>query len=274
MGHRLGGRRTPSAGCGHTVVMSQLPVVPATSSPGPWNRVAGAARRVLVVDDEQPLARLVASYLERDGFEVAVAFDGVSAVEVARTLDPDVVVLDLGLPGQDGLEVCRQLRTFSDCYVVMLTARSEEVDKLVGLSSGADDYVTKPFSPRELVARVHVMLRRPRQRTPASGSAQQPPLAFGALSIDVEGRQVHLDGGTVDLTRTEFDLLAALAARPRLAFSRRQLIEAVWGQSWVGDEHLVDVHVGHVRRKLGDDATAPRFITTVRAVGYRMGDGL
>ena len=224
--------------------------------------------RVLVVDDEQALAELVAGYLTKDGFAVDVTGDGTDALRIARDLDPDVVVLDLGLPGLDGIEVCRQLRTFSDCYVLMLTARSDEIDKLIGLSVGADDYMTKPFSPRELVARVRVLLRRP--RTPAGGTG---PLRFGPLEIDVAGREVHLDGADVALTRTEFDILAALAAHPKLVFSRRQLIDAVWGGEWFGDEHLVDVHIGHLRRKLGEDAESGRFIRTVRGVGYRMGTG-
>jgi DNA-binding response OmpR family regulator len=229
--------------------------------------------RVLVVDDEQSLAKVVASYLQRDGHEVTCAFDGPRALEAARREPPDVVVLDLGLPGLDGIEVCRQLRTFSDCYVVMLTARSDEVDKLVGLGVGADDYLTKPFSPRELVARVRVMLRRPRTGPAAGPAPDEPPRAFGSLRVDVTAREVHVDGVVVELTRTEFELLAAMSARPRMAFSRRQLIEAVWGEGWVGDEHLVDVHVGHLRRKLGDDPAAPRFVRTVRGVGYRMGEG-
>jgi DNA-binding response OmpR family regulator len=227
---------------------------------------------VLVVDDEEPLARLVGSYLERGGFEVTLAFDGQGGIDQARSVDPDVVVLDLGLPGVGGLEVCRVVRTFSDCYVIMLTARSDEVDKLVGLSVGADDYMTKPFSPRELVARVDVMLRRPRVQRERSSSAG-PPLQFGALSIDREAREVLLDDAPVELTRTEFDLLAALASRPRTAFGRRQLIDVVWGPAWVGDEHLVDVHIGHLRRKLGDGAGDPRYILTVRGIGYRMGPG-
>jgi len=237
-----------------------------------------AAHRALVVDDEEPLARLVAGYLERDGFEVHVAFNGLEALEMARTVDPDVVVLDLGLPGMDGVEVCRELRTFSDCYVVMLTARAEEVDTLIGLAVGADDYVTKPFSPRELTARVGVMMRRPR-RPAASTSASDasapptPPLVFGSLSIDTVAREVNVDGTLAALTRTEFDVLAALASRPHVAFSRHALIEAVWGDHWVGDEHLVDVHVLHVRRKLGDTAEEQRFVRTVRGVGYRMGQG-
>jgi len=226
---------------------------------------------VLVVDDEQSLAKVVASYLERDGHDVTCVFDGPAAVRAARTQPPDVVVLDLGLPGLDGIEVCRQLRTFTDCYLVMLTARADEVDKLVGLGVGADDYLTKPFSPRELVARVRAMLRRP--RTGAAHVPEEPPRVFGALRVDVTAREVTVDGTPVEVTRTEFDLLAALSARPRMAFPRRQLVDAVWGETWVGDEHLVDVHIGHLRRKLGDDPAAPRFIRTVRGVGYRMGDG-
>ncbi|MGZ8726059.1 MAG: response regulator [Aeromicrobium sp.] len=226
--------------------------------------------RAMVVEDETSLATLLGSYLERDGFEVTVVHDGLQAVGAARGFDPDVVVLDLGLPGLDGVEVCRQLRTFSNAYVVMLTARADEIDTLIGLSVGADDYMTKPFSPRELMARVQVMLRRPRQ------IGQHPPDAslartFGPLTIDPVGRDVWLDGKAVSLTRTEFDLLAALSERPSMAFSRRQLIEAVWDSSWVGDPHLVDVHIGHLRRKLGGGPDQPEFVRTVRGVGYRMG---
>ena len=231
-----------------------------------------SGRRALVVEDERELAELVGSYLTRDGLEVTLSHDGIDAVGVAREVDPDVVVLDLGLPGLDGIEVCRQLRTFSDAYVVMLTARSEEVDTLIGLSVGADDYVTKPFSPRELSARVQAMMRRPR-RGGTAAPTHDASVTFGPLRIDVEARELWLDGEPINLTRIEFDILAALASRPRMAFSRRQLIEAVWGANWIGDEHLVDVHVGHLRRKLGDDATTGRFVHTVRGVGYRMGTG-
>ncbi|WP_433319886.1 response regulator [Micromonospora chersina] len=227
--------------------------------------------RVLVVDDERSLAKVVASYLERDGHEVSCVFDGRAAVDAVRRDRPDLVVLDLALPGLDGIEVCRQIRTFTDCYVVMLTARSEEVDKLVGLGVGADDYLTKPFSPRELVARIRAMLRRPRA-APAP-SPEQHERTIGALRIDPAGREAWVDGRPVELTRTEFDLLAALSAQADVALRRRQLIEAVWGADWVGDEHLVDVHIGHLRRKLGDDPAAPRFIRTVRGIGYRMGRG-
>ncbi|GAA4409409.1 response regulator transcription factor [Fodinibacter luteus] len=242
------------------------------SATGDAGSPARAAVRALVVEDEVEMARVIGSYLEREGFEVHLSHDGLDAVDRAREVDPDIVVLDLGLPGQDGLEVCRQLRTFSDAYVVMLTARSDEVDTLIGLSVGADDYLTKPFSPRELVARLRAMLRRPRPiGAPAPDDAGFR--AFGPLTIDPTGRDVWLDDEPVALTRTEFDLLAVLSERPRLAYSRRQLIDAVWGQTWVGDEHLVDVHIGHLRRKLADEANASRFIRTVRGVGYRMGTG-
>jgi DNA-binding response OmpR family regulator len=179
-----------------------------------------------------------------------------------------VVVLDLMLPQVDGVEVCRRLRTFSDCYVLILTARSEEVDKLVGLGVGADDYVTKPFSPRELVARVAAMLRRPRagQPEPVGGI---PPRRFGQLEIDLCGRAVRVAGRPVELTRTEFEVLAALSSRPRMAFSRRQLIEAVWGPEWVGDAHTVDVHIGNLRRKLGDRRGT--LMTTSRRVPALVG---
>lgn len=228
------------------------------------------ARRALVVEDEQELATLVADYLERDGFETTVVADGARAVDVAREIDPDVVVLDLGLPGLDGVEVCRRLRTFSDAYVVMVTARSDEVDTLIGLSVGADDYVTKPFSPRELMARIQAMLRRPRLTVTAESDATR---RIGTLRIDALGRDVWVGDQPVALTRTEFDLLDVLSASPRQAFTRRQLIDAVWGAAWVGDEHLVDVHIGHLRRKLGDDATTGAFVRTIRGVGYRMGPG-
>jgi len=226
--------------------------------------------RVLVVDDEPPLVRLVSSYLERDGFQVQAAGDGEQAVELARTFQPEVIVLDLMLPRVDGIEACRQIRTFSDAYIVMLTARTEEVDKLVGLGVGADDYLTKPFSPRELVARIRAMLRRPRT-SPADDQAAAPVRELGELVIDPAAREVRLGGQPVELTRLEFDLLDALSERPRVVLSRRQLLERVWDHDWYGDEHLVDVHIANLRRKLGDDPRQPRHILTVRGVGYRMG---
>jgi DNA-binding response OmpR family regulator len=232
-----------------------------------------AGYRALVVDDEVPLANVIASYLEREHFEVSVAHNGQDAVSLAREIDPDVVVLDLALPGIDGVEACRQLRTFSDAYVVMLTARDTEMDTIIGLSVGADDYVTKPFSPRELVARIRAMLRRPRTVSAATEADVVPDRVFGALRIDVAGREVFIDDEPITLTRTEFDVLAALSGRPGVVLSRRQLLDAVWTESWVGNEHLVDVHVGHLRRKLGDDPATPRYVITVRGVGYRMGSG-
>jgi DNA-binding response OmpR family regulator len=232
-----------------------------------------AGYRALVVDDEVPLANIIASYLEREHFEVSVAHNGQDAVSLAREIDPDVVVLDLALPGIDGVEACRQLRTFSDAYVVMLTARDTEMDTIIGLSVGADDYVTKPFSPRELVARIRAMLRRPRTVSAATEADVVPDRVFGALRIDVAGREVFIDDEPITLTRTEFDVLAALSGRPGVVLSRRQLLDAVWTESWVGNEHLVDVHVGHLRRKLGDDPATPRYVITVRGVGYRMGSG-
>ena len=228
------------------------------------------ALRILVVDDEVPLTRVAASYLEHEGFLVSVAHNGPDAVELARTTTPDLIVLDLMLPGFDGIEVCRRVRQFSDAYIIMLTARDQEIDKVLGLSMGADDYLVKPFSPREMIARIQAMLRRPRLAQERAGTE---PIKLGGLNVNLEARTVTVDGTAVDLTRTEFDLLAELIDRPKAALTRRQLINAVWGPDWFGDDHVVDVHVGHVRTKLGDDANEPRFIRTVRGVGYGMGNG-
>lgn len=231
--------------------------------------IASAPRRLaLVVDDEAPLVSLVRSYLEREGFDVETAGDGETAVRIAQERRPDVVVLDLMLPGIDGIEVCRRIRTFSDAYIVMLTAKAEEVDKIVGLSVGADDYVTKPFSPGELVARVRALLRRPR------GEAL-PDLAvrrFGELEVDPLAREVRIGGRPIELTPLELGVLDALSEQPNVAFTRRQLLDRVWGP-WFGDEHVVDVHVANLRRKLGDEARSGRFVRTIRGVGYRMGTG-
>jgi len=226
--------------------------------------------RALVVDDEQPLAQLVAGYLEHDGFEVEIAGNGLDAVEAARRSDPDVVVLDLMLPGIDGVEVCRQIRTFSDAYIVMLTAKSDEIDTLIGLSVGADDYITKPFSPRELVTRIRVMLRRPRT---AADRAESHVIDLGDVQIALDAHEVRRAGMPVGLTPREFAVLATLAAHPNVAFTRRQLLDRVWGEEWIGDEHVVDVHIANVRRKLEDNPGSPRIIRTVRGVGYRIGPG-
>jgi DNA-binding response OmpR family regulator len=228
-----------------------------------------AGLRALIVDDEPPLVKLVTSYLEREGFEVTSAADGERAVELARELNPDVIVLDLMLPGIDGIEACRRIRAFSNAYIVMLTARVEEIDRIVGLSTGADDYVTKPFSPGELMARVRAMLRRPR----TNGEHARAVRRFGDLEIDPGAREVRRGGEPIELTKIEFDLLDVLSAEPRVVFGREQLLESVWGGDWFGDDHLVDVHIANLRGKLGEDRRAARYVRTIRGVGYRMGDG-
>jgi DNA-binding response OmpR family regulator len=225
--------------------------------------------RVLVVEDETELATVIASYFVREGFLADIASDGPTAVEKARSGTPDLIVLDLMLPGFDGIEVCRQIRTFSDAYVLMLTARDEEVDKVVGFAVGADDYLVKPFSPRELIARATAILRRPRNQ--GVGSALATPsmqMHFENLVIDSDSRIVTVDKKVVDLTRTEFDLLEIMAERPKTVFSRRQLLESVWGGEWYGEIHVVDVHIGHLRKKLAAAGTKEEVIRTVRGIGY------
>lgn len=222
------------------------------------------AALVLVVDDEQPIRELVRTYLRRERLGVITAEDGPAALEAIRQHSPDVVVLDVMLPGLDGIEVCRQLRTFSDAYVLMLTARGDETDRVVGLSIGADDYLVKPFSPRELVARIKALLRRPRATLAAVGPA--------GLAVDATRHEVLVDERSVSLTVIEFDLLAALAREPGVVLTREQLLDRVWGQDFVGDDHLLDVHIAKLRSKLGDDPGQPRFVETVRGVGFRLRD--
>jgi len=218
--------------------------------------------KILVVDDEQSILDLVTAYLHRERYEVHTVMDGPGGLKAARTFKPDLIVLDVMLPGMDGIEVLTHLRRESDAYVIMLTARSEETDKIVGLSVGADDYLTKPFSPRELVARVKAALRRLRDGvSPAEGTT----LAFRHVRIDTGSRQVWVDDELVELTQTEFDLLKTLAEHRGLVLSREQLLQQVWGYDFYGEERVVDVHIGHIRQKLGDG----RFIVTVRGVGYR-----
>ncbi len=223
--------------------------------------------RVLVVDDEPSILRTVRAYLEAEGYSVKEAADGHAALQAARAFQPDLVVLDIMLPGLDGLEVLRLLRQESDVYVLLLTAKAEETDKVVGLGVGADDYLTKPFSPRELVARVKAVLRRGR-----GGAARATSLRFRRLHIDPSGRRAWKDGAPLDLTATEFDLLHALARHPGRVLSRLQLIEQVWGYDYYGDERVVDVNIGRLRKKVEDDPTHPALIATVRAVGYRFED--
>lgn len=222
---------------------------------------------VLVVDDEDNLVKLVQGYLERDGFTVMTAGDGETALYVARQVRPDLVVLDVMLPGLDGIEVCRRLRQFTDAYVIMLTARAEEIDKIVGLSVGADDYVTKPFSPRELVARVKAMLRRPRNS--GVGEEVPQPLQFGTLRIDTAGHRVYRAGVELDLTPLEYRLLKAFASSPGRVLTREQLLEQIWGYDYFGDGHMVEVHVAALRKKIEDDPAHPRWLRTVRGAGYR-----
>jgi two-component system, OmpR family, alkaline phosphatase synthesis response regulator PhoP len=220
--------------------------------------------RVLIVDDEPPIVDLVRGYLVRESFEVEAATDGPAAIETVRAWQPDVVVLDVMLPGLDGIEVCRRIRMFSDAYVIMLTARGEEIDRIVGLTVGADDYLVKPFSPRELVARVKALLRRPRRSVD-----DQRAIPTG-LELDAARRRVAVDGQPVELTALEFDLLAVLARDPGVVVARQTLLDRVWGSEFIADDHLVDVHVANLRRKLGDDPANPRFVETVRGVGYRL----
>jgi two-component system, OmpR family, alkaline phosphatase synthesis response regulator PhoP len=226
---------------------------------------------ILIVDDEPNLVDLLRSYLTREGYRVSTASDGPSGLAMARDLAPDLVVLDVMLPGMDGVEVCRQIRRYSDAYILMLTARTEEIDKIIGLSVGADDYVTKPFSPREVVARVKALLRRPRAQREGAQPASDatPPVRLGALVIDEDAHTVTHGGLPIELTAREFALLLTLARHPGRVFTRAQLLEQVWGDEYY-DDHVVDVHIGNLRKKLEADATHPRLITTVRGVGYRI----
>ncbi|MEQ1702249.1 MAG: response regulator transcription factor [Ilumatobacteraceae bacterium] len=220
---------------------------------------------VLVVDDEGPIREIVRRYLQADGIDVIEAADGPSAIEVFTARSPDVVVLDVMLPGFDGIEVLRRIRTTSDAYVLMLTARTEETDRLIGLSVGADDYMTKPFSPRELSARIKALLRRPHMVDAATTATPHP----AGLSIDPDRHEVRIDDRVIGLSALEFELLSALSAAPGRVFSRRQLLERVWGFDFYGDERVVDVHIRNLRRALGDDADTPTWIATVRGVGYK-----
>lgn len=224
--------------------------------------------KILVVDDEPSILNIISSYLKTEGYEVYTASDGSSALKSARAYKPNLVVLDIMLPGMDGLEVLTHLRRESDVYVILLTAKTEETDKIIGLSVGADDYVTKPFSPRELVARVKAALRRLQKRTDVE--SERPVLSFQHVHIDIGARVVRMDGHLVKLTAIEFDLLKALAENRGRVVTREQLLAAVWGYDYYGDTRVVDVHLGHIRHKMGDE----NLITTVRGVGYRFEDKL
>lgn len=221
-------------------------------------------RRALLVEDTEEYVRVGTRLLENEGYHVSVARDGGTAVQMARSDTPELMLLDISLPVLDGIEVCRRVREFSDAYVIMLTARDEEFDRVLGLAVGADDYVTKPFSARELSMRIKAMQRRP--RAPVARAELRD---FGDLTIDPSAREVRVDGDLVELTRIEFDLLDTLAAAPRRAFGRRVLMAEVWGQDWFGDDHVVDVHLANLRRKIREPAARSRHITTVRGIGYR-----
>jgi two-component system alkaline phosphatase synthesis response regulator PhoP len=221
--------------------------------------------KILVVDDEVSILNLITSYLKAEGYDFHTAADGPTALKAARAFKPDVIILDIMLPGLDGLEVLARLRRESDVYVILLTARTEEMDKIVGLSVGADDYVTKPFSPRELMARLKAALRRLQAGPHSDENISR--LAFRQVIIDPGARQVTVDGKLVELTAMEFDLLLALAENRGRVLSREKLLEKVWGYDFYGDTRVVDVHLGHVRQKLGRDV-----IATVRGVGYRFED--
>lgn len=224
--------------------------------------------RILVVDDEPNVSELVSLYLTREGFEVEVAGDGRTALRLFDTVDPDLVVLDLLLPELDGWEVCRQIRTHSQTPIIMLTARTEDLDRILGLEMGADDYMPKPFNPRELVARVKAVLRRSRTTPTATENSQI--LHFPELEVDRERHAARVAGQQVPLTPKEFDLLWLMASHPGRTFTRDELLEHVWGFDYFGDDRTIDVHVKRLRRKLEADNSGYRYIHTVWGVGYRL----
>jgi DNA-binding response OmpR family regulator len=227
-------------------------------------------RAVLVVDDEPKILEVVRDYLNDAGFSVTTAADGRSALDLARAVAPDLVVLDLGLPGMDGLDVARELRRRSVVPIIMLTARSDELDRVLGLELGADDYLVKPFSPRELVARVRAVLRRADQAY--AGDADEP-IVVGDVAIDPSRRSVSVAGRAVEMTATEFELLTHMASRPGRVFTRAQLLEVIHGIAVESYDRAIDAHVKNIRRKLEPDPHRPRFLLTVHGVGYRFAEG-
>lgn len=222
--------------------------------------------KILVIDDEPSIVNLVTAYLKPEGYEVHTAMDGPTGLKATHAFKPDLIILDVMLPGMDGIELLSRLRRESEVYVIMLTAKTEETDKIVGLSVGADDYVTKPFSPRELVARVKAALRR--IETGAGAGGERSVLSFKNIRIDIGARTVTVNENPIELTAIEFDLLKALAENRGRVLSREQLLEKVWGGEYFGEMRVVDVHLGHIRQKLGHD----ELIATVRGVGYRFED--
>lgn len=225
-------------------------------------------RKILVVDDNPTIVDVLGAYLREEGFEVVTAADGPEAVSVAASARPDLALLDIMLPGIDGIELTRRFQRDYDLPVILVTARTEEIDRLIGLEVGADDYISKPFSPREVVARVKAVLRRTERAEP-TGPGEV--LRVGDLVIDLGGRTVAEAGLDVPLTRTEFDIVATLAAHPGRVYTRMQLMEAAQGVAYEGYERTMDAHVKNLRRKLGDDSKRPRYVETVFGVGYKMG---
>lgn len=223
---------------------------------------------ILIIDDEENIQHLVNAYLTAEGYTVKVAKDGPSGLEAFRRYRPDLIVLDIMLPGMDGLELLNRIRQESNVYVLMLTAKSEEPDRVIGLTMGADDYLTKPFSPRELVARVKAILKRGRN----AAASDQRELVFEHVRIDEQRHEVWAGDVQVDLTALEFKLLVTLATHAGQVLSRTQLLEQVWGYDFYGDERVVDVHIGRIRQKLEADPANPQIVLTVRGVGYKFGD--
>jgi DNA-binding response OmpR family regulator len=232
---------------------------------------ADRRRTALVIEDAPDICLLLCDTLRQAGFDATGAGTGARGLELAKLLSPDLVTLDLTLPDIDGIEVCRQLRVVSNAYVIVLSARDEETDRLIGLEVGADDYMIKPFSPRELRARVGAMFRRPRLENPGAGEDASTVLQIGELALDRESHEVRLAGAPVSLTRTEFDLLAELMSRPHRVWERDTLSRVVQHTDWPGDDHVIDVHVANLRHKLGDTGRSSRWVQTVRGVGYRFG---
>lgn len=220
------------------------------------------SRKILIVDDEPGIRNLISAYLRKEGYEIFEADDGEKAVKAAHAFKPDLIILDIMLPGINGLEVLTQIRRESQAYTIFLTARTEETDRIVGLTLGGDDYVTKPFSPKELVARVNAAFRRLQTQT-----ATQSILFSQHIRLDRKSRNVLVEDSQLELTQMEFDLLATLMEHHGQVLSREQLLDHVWGAAYYGETRVVDVHVGHIRQKLND-----RFITTIRGIGYRFDD--
>ncbi|WP_299166316.1 response regulator transcription factor [uncultured Arthrobacter sp.] len=244
-------------------------------------------RTAVVVEDDPDIRELLVLTLSMVGFNIIETASGREALDLVRQHQPDLVTLDLNLPDLDGMEVCRQLRPETDAYIVMITARVEEIERVLGLEIGADDFIVKPFSPREVRARVAAMFRRPRSiadgtsvlggsepggaaGTEVAAEVDDAVVVHGSLSVDVEGRVARLNHEELPLTKIEFDLLATLITGSRRVWTRESLLARVWGDGWTDDHHLVEVHIRNLRKKLGEDTREPRFIKTVRGVGYRM----